>query len=61
MGDEEWEQLVEHFGETIGPSAAIRQIVKAFLVKVREEVAKKNKPLPQITPSFLKEPVDEPG
>ena len=59
MGDDDWEQLVEHFGDTIGPSAAIRQIVKAFLVKVREEAAKKGKPLPPITPSFLKEPLDD--
>lgn len=46
LDDEDWEEITTLYGDTIGVSAAIRTMVRAFLVKVREEAARKSRPLP---------------
>lgn len=46
LDDDDWEEVTRLYGDTIGVSAAIRTMIRAFLIKVREEAAKKARPLP---------------
>lgn len=53
VDDDSWEKLNEHYGDTIGPSAAIRKIVKAFLTTLEAKAQRKGTALPPLDPEDL--------
>jgi len=53
IDDETWDKLIEHYEDTLGPSAAIRKILKAFFVSLEAKAQRKGTAQPPLDPETL--------